>query len=136
MPGTFVVSANETFAILLLMASGPKLEFGTDSQAVSKTGEKKWDLQIAATWRPENGMRPVSEVINVSITGPAADPAGSLTAGTAIELESFRVGVSSPEMRDVGRGPRVSGGKAWYQASGVRAAHSVGQRPVAPVKQD
>jgi hypothetical protein len=66
-------------------------------------------------------MRPISEVITVSLTG-GTNPGDVLTPGTPVEFDKLRVGVSSPEMRDSGngRGPRVSGGRAWYSASGVR----------------
>jgi hypothetical protein len=122
MPGTFAVDQVNTFSTMLLMAAGPKLEFGTSNQAVSKTGERRWELQCAATWQAENGMRPISEVITVSLTG-GTNPGEVLTPGTPVEFEKLRVGVSSPEMRDNGngRGPRVSGGRAWYSASAVRA---------------
>jgi hypothetical protein len=120
MPGTFAVDAGATFSALLLMAAGPKNEFGSDRQAISKTGEKKWDLQVAATWQAEYGMRPISEVINITLTG-GTDPGASLLPGTAVELVNLRVGVSAPEMSDNGRGPRVRGGRAWYSATAVKA---------------
>ncbi|MGO9079045.1 MAG: hypothetical protein ACLQDY_08365 [Streptosporangiaceae bacterium] len=121
MPGTFQVDVPATFATLLLMAAGPKNEFGTESQAVSKTGERKWSVQVAATWHAESGRRPVSEVLDITVTG-GTDPGLSLQPGTAVELVNLRVGVSPPEQRDNGRGMRVVGGKAWYSATGVKAA--------------
>ena len=70
-------------------------------------------------------MRPVSEVIEVTLTGGDSNPAASIPPGTPVEFGNFRVGVSAPEMRDNGRGPRVSGGRAWYSAQGVRASGRV-----------
>src|ERR1017187_2500760 len=125
MPGTFVCDTGATFATMLLMSSGPKTEFGSAVQAISKTGEKKWFAQVAATWQAEYGMRPVSEVIEITLTGGDANPAASIQPGSPVEFVNFRIGVSSPEMRDNGRGPRVSGGRAWYSASAVRASGRV-----------
>jgi hypothetical protein len=52
------------------MASGPKLEFGSTEQDVSARGERKWDVQAAVTYHAEPGLKPVSEVIAVRVTGP------------------------------------------------------------------
>lgn len=120
--GTFTVSASETFSNVLLMASGPRLRFGTDEQDVSKAGEKKWELTCAVTFRAENGMRAQSEVIQLTCTGGAADPAASIAPGTPVELLGFRVGISTPEQRTNERGSRIVGGKPWFQCSGVRPA--------------
>lgn len=129
MPGQFVVSVQETFAMLILLSSGAKAEFGTNTQAVSANGERKWDLQVAATWHQDPaaaaaGRKPVSEVINVTITGPATDPGAQLPPGSPIALDGLRVGVSSPEKTERG----IRGGKAWYSATAVRPAAVQQQR--------
>jgi hypothetical protein len=136
MPGTFAIDAGATFSALLLMQSGPKHEFGTETQAISKSGERKWSVQVAATWQPEYGMRPVAEVIEVTLTG--ADPGNGIAPGTPIELINLRVGVSAPEMRDNGRGPKVTGGRAWYSATGIRAGQIANGRgrPLAEAKSE
>jgi len=125
MPGTFVVQADRTFGTMLLMGSAPKMKFGTDQQDVAATGERKWEVQVAASWLPEYGMRPVSEVISVTVLG-GTDPAAGISPGSPVEFEQFRVGVSAPERR----GDRVTGGKAWYQGSGLRVAGASSLRPV------
>jgi hypothetical protein len=62
-------------------------------------------------------MKAVSEVISVTVTGPAADPCTSITPGAAIVFDKMRVCFSPPEARENGRG--IRGGRPWYQASNV-----------------
>jgi hypothetical protein len=125
MPGTFVVQADRTFATMLLMASAPKMKFQTTEQDVSAAGERKWEIQVAAAWYPEYDMRPVSEVISVTLTG-GTDPAGDITPGSPVEFDTLRVGISPVERTDRG----VRGGKAYYQASGIRVASVSSLRPL------
>ena len=60
MPGTLTIDTNATFQAVLLMASGPKLKFGSTEQDISARGERKWDVQAAVTYHAEPGMKPVS----------------------------------------------------------------------------
>jgi hypothetical protein len=134
MPGTFVIDTGRTFAAALIMASAPKLKFGTSEQDISASGERKWEIQAAVTFMAEHGMRPVSEVVSVTVLG-GTDPATGIVPGTPVEFENFRVGISTPEARANGRG--IMGGKPWYQASGVRAMHGAnGRQPVPAGKSD
>jgi hypothetical protein len=71
-------------------------------------------------------MKAVSEVISVTVTGPAADPCASIDNGTAIVFDRLRVGFSTPEARENGRG--IRGGRPWYQAADVRPAHHPSRR--------
>src|SRR5262249_35615386 len=121
MPGTLTIDANATFQAVLLMASGPKLKFGSTEQDISAHGERKWDVQAAVTYHADPGLKPVSEVIAVTVTGPAADPCASIPPGAPIVFEKMRVGFSPPEARENGRG--IRGGRPWYQATNVRQAH-------------
>jgi len=126
MPGTLTIDTTATFQAVLLMASGPKLKFGSTEQDISARGERKWDIQAAVTFHAEPGMKQVSEVIAVTVTGPAADPCASIPQGTPIVFDRMRVGFSVPEARENGRG--VRGGRPWYQAADVRPAQAH-QRP-------
>ena len=121
MPGTLTIDLAATFQAVLLMASGPKLKFGGTEQDISARGERKWDVQAAVTYHGEPGLKPVSEVIAVTVTGPATDPCASIAPGTAIAFERMRVGFSVPEARENGRG--IRGGRPWYQAVDVHQAH-------------
>ena len=103
------------------MASVPKLKFGSTEQDISARGERKWDVQAAITFYAEPGMKPVSEVIAVTVTGPATDPCAGLPSGTTIVFDRLRVGFSVPEVRENGRG--IRGGRPWYQAADVHQAH-------------
>ena len=114
MPGTLTVDAKQTFAAMLLMSAAPKLKFGTTEPDVSATGEKKFTVEVAVTYLAENGMRPVSEVISVTVTG--GDNI-TIAPGTAVEFDSIRCGVSQPEKRDNGR---IAGGKLYWMAYGIR----------------
>jgi hypothetical protein len=120
MPGTLTIDIAATFQAVLLMASGPKLKFGSTEQDISARGERKWDVQAAVTYHAEPGMKPVSEVIGVTVTGPPTDPCASIAPGTPIVLDKMRVGFSPPEARENGRG--IRGGRPWYQAANVRQA--------------
>jgi hypothetical protein len=123
MPGTLTVDTAATFQAVLLMASGPKLKFGSTEQDISARGERKWDVRAAVTYHAESGLKPVSEVIAVTVTGPANDPCASIPPGTPIVFDKMRVGFSPPEARENGRG--IRGGRPWYQANNVhQAQHS------------
>jgi hypothetical protein len=121
MPGTLTIDTGATFQAVLLMASGPKLKFGSTEQDISARGEHKWDVQAAVTYHAEPGMKPVSEVIGITVTGPSADPCASIPPGTPIVFDKMRVGFSPPEARENGRG--IRGGRPWYQATDVHQAH-------------
>jgi hypothetical protein len=70
-------------------------------------------------------MKQVSEVIAVTVTGPATDPCASIPQGTPLVFDRMRVGFSAPEARENGRG---IGGRPWFQATDVRPAQAH-QRP-------
>ncbi len=129
MPGTLTIDTAATFQAVLLMASGPKLKFGSTEQDISARGERKWDVQAAVTYHAEPGLKPISEVIGVTVTGPANDPCASIAPGTPIVFDKMRVGFSPPEARENGRG--IRGGRPWYQAADVHQAH-----PSRPAKAD
>lgn len=117
MPGTITVAQQDTFsAPPIALAAGPRLKFGSTEQDVSRDGEKKWTVQAAVTYVPEFGMKPVAEVIEVTVTG-GDDPSEFLAPGTPVEFNRLRVGVSAPEKRDNGR---VVGGKLYWMATAVR----------------
>jgi hypothetical protein len=126
MPGTLTVNAKQTFATMLLMSAAPKIKFGTNEPDISATGEKKHTAEVAVTYLAEGGMRPVSEVISVTVTG--GDNI-TIPPGTPVEFDTLRAGVSQPEKRDNGR---IAGGKLYWMASGIRpAAPQLGRKPEA-----
>src|SRR5258707_15434127 len=117
MSGTLTIDTTATFQAVLLMASGPKLKFGSTEQDISARGERKWDVQAAVTYHAEPGMKPVSEVIGVTVTRPGTDPCASIPPGSPIVFDRMRVGFSVPEARENGRG--IRGGRPWCQAADV-----------------
>lgn len=121
MPGTITVNPAQTFAAMLLMSAAQKLKFGTTEPDISASGEKKHTVELAVTYLAENGMRPVSEVISVTVTG--GDNI-TIAPGTPVEFGSLRCGVSTPEKRDNGR---ISGGRLYWMGSGIRPASSFRQ---------
>jgi hypothetical protein len=127
MAGTYIVDTRSTFSSAFLLSAGAKTKFGSMEQDISQTGERKWSVEAAVTFH-SNGMKAASEVISVTITGPATDPAASIAPGSPVEFEGFRIGFSAPERA----GDRIRGGKPWFQASGVRPVN--GQRPAAQPK--
>jgi hypothetical protein len=121
MPGTYMVETGRTFSAMILMSSGPRLKFGSNAeQEVSATGEKKWVTEVAVTHYPAApGMRPVSEVIAIVITGPASDPGAAIQQGSAVEFPDLRMGIMTPEQGERG----IRGGRPYFMASGIRAAN-------------
>lgn len=118
---TLAINPAQTYASAVLMACGPKIEYGTQgAQAKAADGRPKWEAQVAVTYLAEPGQRAQSEVVNVTITADQ-DPGAGLPAPCPAELVDLRVGWTAPEVRD----GRARGGRPWYQASGIRAAQGV-----------
>jgi hypothetical protein len=123
MPGILVISQAETFTRPpIVMEVAPRLKFGSsEDQDVTRDGEPKWTVQAAVSYAPQFGMKPVAEVIEVTITG--ADPSADVPPGTPVEFNRLQVGVSAPEQRERKEGgTRVVGGKLYWMAAGVRPA--------------
>ena len=123
MPGTLTIDTNATFQAVLLMASGPKLKFGSTEQDISARGERKWDVQAAVTYHAEPGMKPVSEVIAVTVTGPPPTRAPRSRPGTPIVFD--RCASASPSPKPA----RTAAGSA-AAAPGTRPPTST--RPTSP----
>jgi len=87
---------------------------GLKFAAEDRGADGRADVQAAVTHHAEPGMKPVSEVIavTVTVTGPGTDPCAAIPPGTPIVFDRMRVGFSVPEARDTGRGIRV--GRPWY----------------------
>jgi len=130
-PGLITVSQAETFtAAPIVMAVSPKLEFNSDSQQVTRDGEKKWTVQAAVSYIPQYGMKAVAEVIEITLVGEQP----SISPGTSVEFNKLQVGVSAAEQRERKDGPgtRVVGGKLYWSAAGVRPAGASGNGHPAP----
>lgn len=118
MAGTVTVNAAQTFSTMLLLSASIKTKFGTAEPDVTKTGEPKYSVECAASYLAEEGQRVTSEVLSITLIGgdlPTIPP------GTPVEFGTLRAGVSAPEKRDNGR---ISGGKFYWMASGIRPASS------------
>ena len=90
MPGTLTIDAAATFQAVLLMASGPKLKFGSTEQDISARGERKWDVQAAVTYRPTfDGQRLQSEVIGITIAA-LNDPVDGVPVPSAVVFDQLR----------------------------------------------
>ena len=118
MPGTVHVDIRATFATILLMSVGEKMKFGTDVPEVSANGEAKYTAELAVTYRAENGMKPVSEVISATLTGGDRGAILSIPPGSLVEVSGLRCGVSAPEQRPDGRG--VRGGRLYWMLGSIR----------------
>jgi hypothetical protein len=117
MPGTLTIDQAATFAAALFMGCTQKMKFQSSEPDMSATGERKWSCQIAVTYHPEYGMKPVSEVLTVSVTS-GTDPGVGIMLGTSVEFDALKCGFSAPER---GQNDRIRGGRPFYMASGVRA---------------
>ena len=122
MAGTITVNTKQTFAAMLLISATQKTKFGTDEPDITKSGERKYAVEVAVSYLAEEGRRPISEVISVGVIGgdlPTIPP------GTPVEWDVLRAGVSSPERKENGRG--IQGGKLWWQGSGLRPVQAPAQ---------
>jgi hypothetical protein len=127
MPGTFTIDTAATFTAAIFMSGAAKMRFGTAEQDVSATGERKWTAQLAVTYRQDRAdIKAVSEVIEMTITGPADDPTAQIPPGTPVQIDGLRLGISAPEKRENGRG--IMGGKPWFSATAIRPAAQQHQR--------
>jgi hypothetical protein len=122
MPGTYMIDSAQTFSTVLLLSCTRRTKFGSDEADYTAAGLPKWTAEVVATFTAEPNRKAVSEVVQISIAAQT-DPAEGIVPGSPVILEGLRVGVSTPEKRDNGR---ISGGKAWMSATGVRAVN--GQR--------
>ena len=119
MPGGFItVDCKNTFAAAIFLAATAKTIFGTDQPDISKDGQRKYSADVAVTYLADPGRKPVSEVISVSLMG--ADPSAMITPGQPVEFDRLRCSVSSPEKREGSN--RISGGRLFYMADGLRSA--------------
>jgi hypothetical protein len=123
--GTYTVDSERTFATCLLMSVAPKPKFGDPSgtQDTSADGTPKFMAQAAVTFHADNGMSPVSDVLQVTVTTRDLQGTG-LPPGTPVVFDELKVGVSTPERRENGT---VRGGRMWHSARGLRP---VGGQPV------
>jgi hypothetical protein len=125
--GTITIDARNTYAAAIFMGATAKTIYGTDEPDISRDGQRKYAADVAVTYLAEPGRKPVSEVISVSILG--TDPAASVPAGSAVEFDRLRCGVSQAERNDRGG---VRGGRLYFMADGIRSAASPnGSRPLA-----
>ncbi len=124
MPGTMYLDQSQTFAgpPIALMAV-VKTKFGSDEPDISKSGERRYVIHAAVTFRPDNGMPPQSEVLQITITG-GSDPTQVIQPGMPVEFEALRCGFTAPEQRPDGR---VRGGKPFFGASAVRPYAATGK---------
>lgn len=125
MAGTYSVNQQETFSAVLLLSSSPKRRFGSQEQATNAAGTPQWSVEAAVTFSPVDGIVKGAEVVSVTIPSQH-DPASGIAPGSAVNFEGLRLGVSGAEKTDSGR---VRGGKPYFQATAVRAAHAAQRQP-------
>jgi hypothetical protein len=127
MPGGMItIDQRNTYATAIFMGATRKTIFGTDQPDMSKDGSAKWSADVAVTYLAEPNRKTVSEVISVSVVG--ADPSVSIPAGSVVEFDGLKCGVSAASKNDRGG---VSGGRLYFMASGIRLGVSVnGRQPV------
>lgn len=126
MPGGFItVDCKNTFAAAIFLGAVGKTIFGSDLPDISKDGQRKYSADVAVTYLADR--RPVSEVISVSLMG--ADPSAAITPGQPVEFDRLRCSVSSPEKREGSN--RISGGRLFFMADGIRSGAAVNGRSMA-----
>ena len=118
MPSTLgEIDTRHTFERAILMAIGPKLEYGTGAQATSAQGVPKWEARSPSPTWPTPGCAH-SPRSSPSPAPRPRTPAKDIAPGTSVEFDGLRVGISAPEQRSNDRG--IVGGKPWFQATGLR----------------
>lgn len=125
MSGNVTVDLRSTFAAMILMGIGEKMQFGTAIPETTRDGERKYTAEVAVTYHAEGVMKPVSEVISVTITGGDHGAILGIPVGSLVSVDRLRCGVSAPEKREDGR---VRGGKLYWMASGIRPAQAQAQK--------
>jgi hypothetical protein len=121
---TPVIDQAASFTTCIYMQGGSKPEFGNpDRQATDANGVPKWEVVCSVAEPPTfAGRRPNVEPLIVTIT-TIEDPTAGLIVGQPVVFDTLRVGATAPEAREDDRGrARVSGGKFYYSAQGIRAA--------------
>lgn len=127
---TYAVDQRLSFSVAILVSHGPKLRFQSDVQDKTNAGVPKWQAMVSVVGISENGMPPGNDNLMVGINS-AEDPFRGLTQGALVTFDNLRIGVSTPEVKQKdGGSPRVAGGKAWFTASGIRAAGSPAQEAI------
>jgi hypothetical protein len=126
---TPVIDQVASFTACVYMQGGPKAEFGNpDRQATDANGVPKWEVVCSVAEPPTfAGRRPNVEPLVVTITA-IDDPTAGLTVGQNLLgcFDTLRVGATAPEAREDDRGrARVSGGKFYYSAQGIRVTAGV-----------
>jgi len=121
MPGGMItIDARNTFSGAIFLGATAKTIFGTEEPDIGRDGQRKYSADVAVTYLAEPGRKPVSEVISVSVMG--ADPSATIPAGTSVEFDRLRAGVSAAEKNDRGG---VRGGRLYFMAEGIRSGSSV-----------
>ncbi len=132
MPGGMItVDARNTYAAAIFMGAVQKTVFGTDQPDIAKDGQPKWAADIAVTYLAEAGRKAVSEVISVSVLG--ADPSAAITAGSPVEFDGLKCGVSAASRNERGG---VSGGRMYFMAAGIRSGAPHNGRQLAAAKSE
>lgn len=127
MPGGMItIDVKNTYAAAIFMGATQKTIFGTDEPDIAKDGQRKYAADIAVTYLTEPGRKAVSEVVSVSVMG--ADPAATIPAGSPVEFDRLRCGVSAAERNDRGG---VRGGKLYFMADGIRSGAPANGRSLA-----
>lgn len=130
MPGGMItIDARNTYAAAIFMGASQKMIFGSDNEPdIAKDGQRKYSADVAVTYLQEPGIqrKAVSEVISVSVMG--ADPAATIPAGSPVEFDRLRCGVSAAERNDRGG---VRGGRLYFMADGIRSGAPANGRSLA-----
>ena len=127
---TYAVDQKLSFSVAILISSRPKLRFQSDQQDKTNSGVPKWQAMVSVVGISDNGMPPGNDNLMIGINAER-DPFTGLSQGALVVFDNLRIGVSTPEVKQKdGGSPRVAGGKAWFTASGIRAAGSPAQEAI------
>jgi hypothetical protein len=129
MLSNFRIDQAATFAGLVYLSSEPKLEMGSNVQATTKDGTKKWEVQVLGAFKGNFG-KSSNEVVKIGMAGQT-DPCAGLNPFTPVELRDFEVGVMEKTKKDQNGNERVIGVTVWFRCSEVL---NVAEQRVSPAK--
>ena len=125
MPQTFKIDQAATFSGVALLSIEPKLDFGSEIQAVTSDGVPKWEAQVVAGFRQFN--RTVNEVLKIGLVSHT-NPMDGLQPYTPVQLIDFEIGVMPRERKDRDTGQtEIIGVQVWYRCAEIRPISAVGR---------
>lgn len=117
----FKIDQAATFAGVVFLSSSPKLEMGSKSQAKTKDGLPKWEVEVLGAVRDNFDPTKVNNsVLKIGIAS-YQDPSEGLGPFTPVVLPDLEIGVMEKTKRNPDGSEKIIGTTVWFRASGIRS---------------